>query len=172
MFGKIEVSDIEYKLLLITTLLIPIYACLMTLDFASSEIYQYLFPPQKTFSNDSWEISPTFPLFRYLTFINLVVSSFLIYRRKILLSLFTFILPILGLIPAAMYIHWRMQKILETVNDAETIRYYSETSLGRLILSSLDNVNTIFLIFIATLAFWQITILFRFLIKNYKETLS
>lgn len=159
-----KISKTEKKLLLSATFAIPVFFIALNLSLAAIEIYEFLFPPQLNFAIDDWGQQPTFPIIKIAAFLNLTLSGFFIFREKIYASLLTFILPILSIIPILIFIQQRVEEILKT-NDAETLKYYGETSVIKLFLDSLDNTNITILVVIASLFFWQFSILLRSLKK-------
>ena len=168
MFGKVEISKLEHKLILFVTSIIPVYALGFILFSLSTVFYEYLFPspPQPTFAVDDWGAKPTLPIFRVFVVLTLTISFILLFYKRVSLSILTFVLPVISLIPIAFFIQGRVQEILETSADLVTLNHYRETSLVELIITSLDNLNIVFLSFIITLFFWQISILLRMLIKT------
>ena len=155
-----RISKLEQKLLLLATFTIPVCLVALNLSFIAAEIYNVLFPPQIGFAVDDWSQKPTFPIIKIAAFLNLTLSGFFIFREKIYASLLTFILPILSIIPILIFIQQRVEEILK-INDAETLKYYGETSLIKLFWNSLDNANITILVVIVGLFFWQFSILLR-----------
>ena len=179
MIGKIEISKIEHTLILTATLIIPVITIGIMSYIFSKEVYEYLFPipPQVIFSTfhggatsipstGEWSAKPTLPIFRYCVFLSLTISFFLLIYKRVVLSLLTFILPALSLVPFVMDIHWRVKELLETVTDAETLNYYGGKSSIEIAFLYFDNLNTILLTSLLILFFWQISILLRMLIKT------
>jgi len=162
MFGKAEISRTEHKLILFVTLTIPI----ILIGFLSTELYNFFIPTSSTFPIVHWEAKPTLPLFRICLFLSLTVSFIFLIYKKVLFSILTFILPVISLIPFIFVIKWRIQEILETATDLETINYYKETSLFWVVFENFDNTNIYLLAFGLIILFWQISILLRMLIKT------
>ncbi len=167
MIGKMETSKIEHRLILITTLIIPILLFIYLLIFLSTELYEYISPPPAPiFSVDDWGAKPTLPLFRICVFLSLIISFFLLEYKRIFLSMLTFILPVISLVLFVVDIHWRVRELLENANYIETLNYYGGKSSIEIAFTYLDNLNFVLLISVLILFFWQISILLRMLIKT------
>lgn len=171
MFGKVEISKLEHRLILFATSIIPVLALGFILNVLSAILYEYIFPtpPQSLFANGDWGAKATLPLFRICAGVSLTVSFILLFYKRVFLSILTFILPIISLVPSVFIIHWRVQEILETSRDLDTINLYKEKSLMEIFFSTLDNLNVVFLSFIVVLFFWQILILLRMLVKTLQK---
>ncbi len=172
MLGRVEISKLEHRLILFATSIIPVFAFCFILVVLSKVFYEYIFPtpPQPNFSIDDFGAKPTLPLFRICVVVSLTISFTLLVYKRFFLSILTFILPIITFVASAFAIYWivqeRVQEILGTTRDLETINYYKKKNLIEIVFSSFDNVDIVFLTFIVILFFWQISILLRMLIKT------
>lgn len=171
MFGKVEISKLEHRLLLFAILLTPVLAVGFLLSALSTALYELLFPTPHSinFAIDDWGTKPTLPLFRICAVASMTVSFVLVFYKRLFLSILTFILPLASLVPWVIIVQRRVQEILETTRDLETINQYNERSLIEIVFSTLDNLNIVFLSLIVVLFFWQISILLRMLVKTLKK---
>jgi hypothetical protein len=162
-FGKIELSKLENKFLLAATLMIPIVVFATTLFFLtsalSSAVYEYFVPPPKSIIavGANSHVHPFLVGFRILIALSLTFSGFFIFRKRIFLSTLILLFPIAAIVYRTFYVYATIYR--------EIFGYESQTSF-EIFIWTIEFTDTVFLIYILALFFWQISILFRILIKN------
>jgi len=161
MFGKPEISNFERKCLFVSTLVIPVAVFGTILFIAalalSSVVCEYFAPPRQAFAVDGGGYyHPFLAGFRILIALSLMLSGVFIFYKRISLSILTLFFPI-AMIVVRTFIVFR------DVYD-EHFGYQNQTLID-IFVRTIEFTDTVFLIFILALFFWQISILFRILIK-------
>ncbi len=167
MFNKLKLLNLEFKLLIIATSIIPIviFGTILVL-ISYGLIYEYFIPPKPTFSSlgGSGQYHPFLAGFRMFVALSLAFSGILLFHKRILYSVISLILSISVIIWRTFQVYSPNQKVYDT--EIVSTNFTNDESSFEILVSTIEVVDALFLIFILTLLFWQISILLRMLIKT------
>jgi hypothetical protein len=161
MFRKSNLTNLEYRLLLFATSVIPLIVFVLSLIVFLTLIYEYFFPPEPTINfPDGWGTEPTLAFFRLLVIVSLFISSVFVFFKRISVSIGLYLLSFAYFIFWLFHLHEILQGMLK-LHSEEGYNDFQNQSYPEIFLSYLNLIDILLLSFIVFLFLWHIKIVIQ-----------